>query len=159
MGAQAEKNVKGKQAMGEATKKPLRVLLAEDEYLIRRALKLAIEGMGHEVVAAARDGEEAVTEAIRLSPDLIFMDLGLPKLTGVEAIAEIMAKAPTRIIVFSAYDDERLARAREAGAVASLVKPAWGEELKAALAEALAACQGGPAQGGGQAEPETESQK
>jgi two-component system chemotaxis response regulator CheB len=105
----------------------LRVLVTEDS-VVARALLVSIVGRdpGLEVVGEARDGEEAVALAAKLKPDVITMDVHMPKLDGLEATRRIMAEAPTPIVVISAIDpkDVRLSfEALDSGALAVLAKP------------------------------------
>ena len=101
-----------------------RVLVAEDEALIRLDLVEMLSEEGYEVVGQAGDGETAVALATELRPDLVVMDVKMPKLDGISA-AEIIAKeriAP--VVILTAFSQRELVeRAREAGAMAYVVKP------------------------------------
>lgn len=107
--------------------RPTRVLVADDSPTLRQALRLLLEEDPLiRVVAEAADGHEAVAQAQRTSPDVITMDVVMPGLDGLRATEEIMAVAPTRIIVISqlATREQDLAfRALAAGAVELLPKP------------------------------------
>jgi two-component system, chemotaxis family, protein-glutamate methylesterase/glutaminase len=105
----------------------LRVLVTEDS-VVARALLVSIVGRdpGLEVVGEARDGEEAVALAAKLKPDVITMDVHMPKLDGLEATRRIMAETPTPIVVISAIDPNDVKMSFEAmgsGALAVLAKP------------------------------------
>ena len=105
----------------------LRVLVTEDS-VVARALLVSIVNRdpGLEVVGEARDGEEAVALAAKLKPDVITMDVHMPKLDGLEATRRIMSETPTPIVVISAIDpkDVRLSfEALDSGALAVLAKP------------------------------------
>jgi response regulator NasT len=102
----------------------MRVLIAEDETIIRLDLRQLLERAGHEVVGEARDGQEAVTLAASLAPELILMDVKMPRQGGIEAAREITAARPVPIVMLTAYSQEDLVRrASEAGAYGYLVKP------------------------------------
>lgn len=102
----------------------MRVLIAEDETIIRLDVRALLERAGHEVVAEARDGREAVALAAELAPDLIVMDVRMPHMDGIEAAREISRARPVPIVMLTAYAEADLvARASEAGAFGYLVKP------------------------------------
>ena len=103
---------------------PRRVLIAEDEALIRLDLAEMLREEGYEVVGEAADGQEAVELAEELRPDLIIMDVKMPRRDGIDAAAEIAAKRIAPIVVLTAFSQRELVeRARDAGAMAYLVKP------------------------------------
>ena len=113
---------------------PLRVMVCEDEGLTALRLRRTLESLGHEVVAEARDGEEAVLLALERRPDVILMDIRMPKLDGVAATTRIMTDAPTAIVMVSAYSDQELVDAAvEAGASNYLVKPVSDDQLAPAV--------------------------
>ena len=115
----------------------IRVLVAEDEFIIALTLKTLLERMGHEVVGTPRDGAQAVALTDALRPDVVLMDIGMPELDGIAATRQIMDRCPTAVVVLSAYNDrERVADAMEAGAVAYLLKPVVEDELRRTVAEA-----------------------
>jgi len=104
--------------------KPHRVLIAEDEALIRLDLAEMLREEGYEVVGEAGDGQEAVELAERLNPDLVIMDVKMPRRDGIDAAAEIAQKRIAPIVVLTAFSQRELVeRARDAGAMAYLVKP------------------------------------
>jgi len=104
--------------------KPHRVLVAEDEALIRLDLAEMLREEGYEVVGEAGDGQEAVELAESLKPDLVIMDVKMPRRDGIDAAAEIASKRIAPIVVLTAFSQRDLVeRAREAGAMAYLVKP------------------------------------
>ncbi len=108
---------------------PLRVLIAEDS-ATARALLVAIlrSDPGIEIVGEARDGEEAVSMTVELKPDLVTMDVAMPRLDGFEATKRIMAEAPTPIVIVSSVVDVHAVdtglQALRAGALSVLAKPA-----------------------------------
>jgi two-component system response regulator DesR len=101
-----------------------RVLIVEDEPMLRQALAEMLGDKGIRVVALARDGVEAVQVAPQIEPDVVLMDLRMPGLDGIEATKQIRAAVPrTQVLVLSAYDDPGLHRsAEEAGVFCYLVK-------------------------------------
>ena len=102
----------------------LRILIAEDETIIRLDLRDVLERAGHEVCAEARDGEEAVALAQSEEPELAILDVKMPRLDGIEAARRILAERPMPIVMLTAYGQEELvARAVEAGVFGYLVKP------------------------------------
>jgi DNA-binding NarL/FixJ family response regulator len=113
-----------------------RVLVVEDEFVISLTLKVQLEAIGCEVVGTARDADTAVELARALRPDVILMDLGLPGKDGAEATRVIMIEAPTKVILVTAYGDERIDRALEAGACLVLTKPIVQEQLARAISQA-----------------------
>ena len=104
--------------------KPHRVLIAEDEALIRMDLAEMLREEGYEVVGEAGDGQEAVDLAESLRPDLVIMDVKMPRRDGIDAAAEIATKRIAPILILTAFSQRELVeRARDAGAMAYLVKP------------------------------------
>jgi response regulator NasT len=108
----------------DAAAKPHRVLVAEDEALIRLDLAEMLSEEGYQVVGQAGDGQEAVDLAEQLRPDLVIMDVKMPRRDGIDAASEIAAKRIAPIVVLTAFSQRDLVeRARDAGAMAYLVKP------------------------------------
>jgi two-component system, response regulator PdtaR len=117
----------------------MRILIAEDETIIRLDLRELLERAGHEVVAEARDGEEAVELARTHEPDLAVLDVRMPRLDGIEAARSILADRPIPIVMLTAYgQDELVTRAVEAGVFGYLVKPFREQDLMPAIAAARA---------------------
>lgn len=118
---------------------PLRILIADDEPVIRMGLRTMLEEHGYKVVGEAGDGEEAVTLTGKTSPDLIFMDIKMPGLDGIAAAATIMTRSPRPIVLLTAWSERDLVhRAQEAGVLAYLVKPVREAELVPAIEIAMA---------------------
>jgi two-component system, response regulator PdtaR len=116
-----------------------RVLVAEDETLIRLDLKGLLESAGFEVCAEARDGEEAVELARTTEPDVALLDVKMPRLDGIEAARRILDERPIPIVMVTAYGERELvARAVEAGVFGYLVKPFRETDLLPAIATATA---------------------
>ena len=117
----------------------MRILLAEDETIIRLDLKETLERAGFDVCAEARDGEEAVELARQEQPDLAVLDVKMPRLDGIEAARRILADRPIPIVMVTAYGQEELvARAIEAGVFGYLVKPFRESDLLPAIQTATA---------------------
>jgi response regulator NasT len=121
------------------TLEAMRILIAEDETIIRLDLRDLLERAGHDVVAEARDGEEAVALAQEHEPELAIMDVKMPKLDGIEAARRILEQNPIPIVMLTAYgQDELVGRAIEAGVFGYLVKPFREQDLMPAIATARA---------------------
>ncbi|HCG99335.1 MAG TPA: response regulator [Actinobacteria bacterium] len=102
----------------------LRILIAEDEAIIRLDLKEMLIELGHEVVGEAWDGEMALELAEELTPDLAILDIKMPKMNGIEAAKTIANKGICPVIMLTAYSQKALVdEAIKAGAMAYLVKP------------------------------------
>jgi AmiR/NasT family two-component response regulator len=118
---------------------PLRILVAEDETIIRLDLRALLEGAGFEVCAEARDGEEAVALARSELPDLAILDVKMPRLDGIEAARRILDERPIPVVMLTAYGQEELvARAVEVGVFGYLVKPFRESDLLPAIQTARA---------------------
>ena len=103
---------------------PTRVLVAEDEALIRLDLVELLTDEGFEVIGQAADGEEAVALARELQPDLVIMDVKMPKMDGIAAAESIAEERIAPIVMLTAFSQRDLVeRARDAGAMAYVVKP------------------------------------
>jgi DNA-binding NarL/FixJ family response regulator len=141
---------------------PIRIMIVDDHHVVRQGLVALLKTVsGLQVIAEAADGEEAIARFDEYHPDVTLMDLRMPKVSGVDAVAQIRRKHPTaRIIVLTTFDgDEDIYRALQAGAKAYLLKGMFGEELIDAIravhagktrippvvAERLAERMGGPA--------------
>src|SRR5919206_101854 len=117
----------------------MRILVAEDETIIRLDLRDLLERAGLEVCAEARDGEEAVVLAREQEPDLAIMDVKMPRLDGIDAARRILDERPIPIVMLTAYgQDELVSRAVEAGVFGYLVKPFREQDLLPAIATARA---------------------
>ena len=117
-------------------KDELTVLIADDHPLVREALHRALDvEEDMKVVAEASDGEEAVKLASELKPDVVVMDIVMPKVNGIEATRKIKEIAPdTAILILTAYDDEEYVLGLlDAGAAGYLLKSARGRDLAGAI--------------------------
>ncbi|WP_210366978.1 response regulator [Bacillus sp. REN3] len=101
-----------------------RIMVVEDESIVRLDVSLMLEDAGYNVVAQAGDGEKAVEKAFELEPDLIIMDIKMPKLNGLKASEIISNRTNTPILLLTAYSQkEFVAKAKEANILGYLVKP------------------------------------
>jgi two-component system, response regulator PdtaR len=117
----------------------MRILIAEDETIIRLDLRELLERAGFEVCAEARDGAEAVELARAEQPDLAVLDVKMPQLDGIEAARRILDERPIPIVMLTAYGQQELvSRAIEAGVFGYLVKPFRETDLLPAIQTARA---------------------
>ncbi len=118
--------------------KDLKVLIAEDEYLILMGLKSNLENLGCKVVGEATNGKELVNLALEKKPDLIIADINLPVMDGLEALKRISEKVFIPTLIVSGYDDEELIdKAKNLGVLGYLIKPIDESDLKAEIEIAL----------------------
>ena len=118
------------------TKAPARILVAEDETLIRMDLVEMLREAGYEVVAEASNGSEAISLAEELRPDLAILDVKMPVLDGISAAEKIITIAP--VLMLTAFSQRELVeRARDAGAMAYVVKPFTIDDLIPAIEIAI----------------------
>lgn len=116
-----------------------RVVVAEDEALIRLDLVELLEEHGYEIVGQASDGEEAVRLANELEPDLIVMDVKMPKMDGITAADKIAEDRICAVVMLTAFSQRDLIkRAKEAGAMAYVVKPFDASDVIPAIEIAMA---------------------
>ncbi|WP_033822462.1 response regulator transcription factor [Kitasatospora sp. MBT63] len=123
---------------GVSGERPIRVLVADDQTVVREGIVMLLGLLpGIEVVGAAGDGEEAVRMVAELAPDVVLMDLRMPRCDGVEATRRIRAAHPaTEVVVLTTYaDDDSLFPALQAGARGYLTKDAGAEEIARAVAD------------------------
>ena len=117
----------------------MKILIAEDETIIRLDLRSLLEASGFEVCGEAKDGEEAVALARELEPDLAIMDVKMPRLDGIEAARRILDERPIPIVMLTAYGQEELvSRAVEVGVFGYLVKPFREQDVLPAIQTARA---------------------
>ncbi len=117
-----------------AVRPPMRVLVAEDEALIRMDLVEMLEEEGYAVVGEAADGGAAVAMATELRPDLVLLDVKMPVLDGLSAAEQIVAARIAPVVILTAFSQRDLVeRAREAGVMAYLVKPFQKKDLLPAI--------------------------
>jgi response regulator NasT len=116
-----------------------RIVIAEDETLIRMNLREALAGLGYLVVGEAADGETAVRLARQLRPDLVVMDIKMPKLDGIHAAAMLSEERVAPVLLLSAYSGrEHVEAARAPGIMGYLIKPFREADLRPAIEIAMA---------------------
>lgn len=117
----------------------LRLVIADDESIIRLNLRETLVGLGYLVVGDAGDGVSAIHLARELRPDLVIMDIKMPKLDGIQAAKVLTEEKIAPVLLLTAYSDRELVeRARDAGVVNYIVKPFREAELLPAIEIALA---------------------
>lgn len=113
---------------------PLRVLLVDDQSLLRMGFRLVLEGADIEVVGEASDGAQGVAMAQELRPDVVLMDVRMPVMDGIEATRQITQTTESRVIILTTFDvDEYAFAGLRAGASAFMLKDAQPEELVRAV--------------------------
>ena len=134
-------STEGDSGAGSAGAERIRVLLVDDHTVVRRGLRTFFDLTGDiQVVGEAGDGEQAIAEALRLKPDVILMDLMMPRTDGLTAIAAIKQAQPEIeiVAVTSFIEEDKVTAALEAGATGYLLKDAEAEEVAAAVRAAFA---------------------
>jgi len=117
---------------------PVRVVIAEDEAIVRMDLKEILEEEGYEVVAETGRGDDAVALVHQHSPDLAILDIRMPGLDGLAAARQITSEHRAAVLILTAYSQRSLSdEARDAGALAYLVKPFQKSQLVPAIQVAL----------------------
>jgi CheY-like chemotaxis protein len=129
--------------MGRSTdmtgRDPLRVLVAEDDFLAGKMIQQTLQSIGCILAAKASDGLEAVELACEVRPDVVLMDIQMAELDGLEATRRIQECCPTPVVVLTAHESEDLVQeASEAGVAAYLTKPPKGPEIERAITIAMA---------------------
>jgi response regulator NasT len=118
---------------------PLRIVIADDEPIIRMDLRRTLENMGHVVVGEAGDGQQALEITKELKPDIAILDIKMPTMDGIDAAKLISTEAIAPVLLLTAYSQRDLVeRARDAGVFAYLVKPFRELDLMPAIEIAIA---------------------
>jgi len=124
---------------GDTRKKIHRIIIADDESLIRLDLREMLSHLGYDVIAEAGDGQTAIDLALKLRPDLVVMDIKMPDLDGIAAAERLTSERIAPVVLLTAYSDQGLVeRAKEAGVVGYVVKPFREAELMPVIELSLA---------------------
>ncbi|MBU4388645.1 MAG: response regulator [Proteobacteria bacterium] len=119
--------------------KPIRILVAEDDFMVSKSITQTLNDIGYEQVGLASNGEEVVEMTRSLQPDVILMDIKMPKLDGLQAARQIQENSPTPIVILTAYDSQELVKeASKSGVGALLLKPPEAFEIEKAVTIAMA---------------------
>lgn len=119
----------------------IRVIVADDHHLVRQGIRALLEKQGHiQVIGEAQDGQEAVALTHSLKPDVLLLDINMPRINGIEVVRRVRETgSPTEIIILSMYEDESLVmKALRNGARGFILKKSVTEELFTAIAAASA---------------------
>lgn len=118
---------------------PLRIVIADDEAVIRLGLREMLKDQGYQVVGEAADGARVLDLVRKLRPDLVFLDIKMPGVDGLQAARTLVAERAVPVIILTAYADrEFVDQAKEAGVLAYLVKPVRESDLRPAIEVAMA---------------------
>lgn len=116
----------------------LRIVIADDEPIIRLDLRKTLENMGHQVVGEAGDGSKAVDMAREMKPDIVILDIKMPEMDGIDAAKVITTEGISPVLLLTAYSQKDLVdRAKDAGVFAYLVKPFKEADLLPAMEIAI----------------------
>jgi len=116
----------------------LRIVIADDEPIIRLDLRKTLENMGHQVVGEAGDGAKAVDMARDLKPDIVILDIKMPEMDGIDAAKVVTTEGISPVLLLTAYSQKDLVdRAKDAGVFAYLVKPFKEADLLPAMEIAI----------------------
>ena len=121
------------------TQNPLRVLIVDDQDSIKELLQRQLEKLGHTVVGKASNGLHAIKLTGSLQPDVVLMDIEMPKMDGLEATKIILDKYPRPVVLLTSHEDPEMGRrSSQAGAGAYLLKPPSAEEIERTMIIAAA---------------------
>jgi len=117
----------------------VRVLIAEDNFLVSQMTRETLKRLSYRVIGEAVNGTEAVEMTQRLRPDVVVMDIKMPEMNGIEATRAIQARNPTPVVILTAYETaELVTQASDAGVGAYLIKPPNAREMERAIVIAMA---------------------
>ncbi len=121
--------------MQEADPPPIRLLIADDQRLVRTGFRVIVGAAdGIEVVGEAADGVDAIERAVATSPDVVLMDIRMPRLDGLQATRTVLARTASKVLILTTFDsDEYVYEALRAGASGFLLKDAPAEQLIGAI--------------------------
>jgi AmiR/NasT family two-component response regulator len=118
---------------------PLRIVIADDEPIIRMDLRRTLENMGHIVAGEAGDGRQAIEVTRELKPNVVILDVKMPQMDGIDAAKVISTEGVAPVLLLTAYSDRELVeRAKDAGVFAYLIKPFKEADLMPAIEIAIA---------------------
>ncbi|MGD8624136.1 MAG: response regulator [Anaerolineae bacterium] len=118
---------------------PARILIADDDALVVEAIQETLEAIGYVVAGKVADGDQAVEATQALRPDVVLMDIKMPKMDGLTAARQIQDCCPTPVVLLTAFESQDLVElATEAGVGAYLIKPPQAREMRRAIAIARA---------------------
>jgi response regulator NasT len=124
---------------GSSNKSSRRIIIADDESLIRLDLREMLTHLGYDVIGEAGDGQTAIELALKLRPDLVVMDIKMPDVDGITAAESLTRERVAPVVLLTAYSDQPLVeRAKEAGVVGYVVKPFREAELMPVIELSLA---------------------
>jgi YesN/AraC family two-component response regulator len=117
----------------------IRVLIAEDDFLVSREISRTVKKIGYEVIAEVSDGEDAIITTTKLRPDVVLMDIQMPGMDGLRASEAITQKCPTPIVVISAHESQDIVKkASRSGVGSFLTKPPKQLEIERAIIISMA---------------------
>jgi response regulator NasT len=121
------------------SRSPRRIIIADDESLIRLDLREMLIALNYDVIAEVGDGRTAIDLAKKLRPDLVIMDIKMPEVDGIAAAGELTREKIAPVVLLTAYSDQALVeQAKEAGVVGYIVKPFREAELMPVIEVAMA---------------------
>ena len=120
-------------------KNNIRVLIAEDDFLLKELISSMLKDSGYIVLDGVSNGRQAIEKTCSLKPDVVLMDIQMPKVDGLEATRKIQQSCSTPVVIMTAYDAHDIVdKASEAGASAYLVKPPASDEIERAITISMA---------------------
>jgi len=128
-----------KRSVAQIPDTPIKVLIAEDNPVVAKTIEIALNKINCRCLAKAMDGEQAKALTIKHQPDVVLMDINMPKLNGLEATKQILEHYSVPVVIITSADDQKVVEAAsDAGAAAFLVKPPRPQEIERAITIALA---------------------